>query len=286
MKIGAYYFFTDDGPNPTVFAQEAERMGFDSLFVPEHSHFPVSRKTPYPSRYGGGELPSFYLHTLDAIVTLAFMAAATEQLRLGTGINLLAQHDPIWTAKELATLDFMSGGRVLCGVGWGWNQDEAEAHGVVWKDRLAIVTEKVAVMRSLWRDEIASFQGDHVSLAPSWAWPKPLQPGGIPIYLGGAGPKSMRETALWADAWYVAPPPDDITLEVSIPKFRQVCEEVGRDPSSVILAVGAAPSDRAVLEKYRELGVQEVSIWIDPAPGDQGLRNLEAVNEVRAAVLG
>ena len=286
MKIGAYYFFTDDGPNPTVFAKEAERMGFDSLFVPEHSHFPVSRKTPYPGRYGGGELPNFYLHTLDAIVTLSFMAAATQTLRLGTGINLLAQHDPIWTAKELATLDFMSGGRVLCGVGWGWNEDEAESHGVVWKDRIDIVAEKVAVMRSLWRDDIASFQGQHVQLAPSWSWPKPVQIGGPPIYLGGSGPRSMRETALWADAWYVAPPPNDITLEVSIPKFRQVCEETGRDPSTLILAVGAAPADRAVLEKYRDLGVQEVSIWIDPAPGDQGLRNLEAVNEVRAAVLG
>lgn len=285
MKIGVFYFFTDDGPSPTVFAQQAEQMGFDSIFVPEHSHFPVTRRTPYPARYGGGALPDFYLHTHDAVVTLSFIAAATETIRIGTGINLLAQHDPIWTAKELATLDVLSGGRTLCGVGWGWNQDEAEAHGVVWKDRIDIVAEKVAVMRSLWRDEIASFDGSHVSLAPSWSWPKPLQPGGPPIYLGGSGPRSMKETALWADAWFVAPPPNDVTLEVSIPKFRQVCEDNGRDPDTIILAVGAAPADRAILETYRELGVQEVAIWIDPAPGDQGFRNLEAVNEVRAAVL-
>lgn len=286
MKIGAFYFFTDDGPSPTVFAQQAEQMGFDSIFVPEHSHFPVTRRTPYPARYGGGALPDFYLHTHDAVVTLSFIAAATETIRIGTGINLLAQHDAIWTAKELATLDVLSGGRTLCGVGWGWNQDEAEAHGVVWKDRIDIVAEKVAVMRSLWRDEIASFDGSHVSLAPSWSWPKPLQPGGPPIYLGGSGPRSMKETALWADAWFVAPPPNDVTLEVSIPKFRQVCEDNGRNPDTIILAVGAAPADRAVLETYRELGVQEVAIWVDPASGDQGLRNLEAVNEVRAAVCG
>jgi probable F420-dependent oxidoreductase len=284
MKVGAFYFFTDDGPNPAEFARQAEAMGFDSLFVPEHSHFPVTRKTPYPARYGGGELPDFYLHNNDAIVTLSYIAAVTKTLRLGTGINLLAQHDPLWTAKELATLDMLSGGRVACGVGWGWNQDEAEAHGVVWKDRIDIVRDKVAIMRALWRDEVASYEGTHVSLEPSWAWPKPHQSEGIPIYLGGTGPRSMKETALWADAWYPAPPPSDPTLEVSIPKFRQVCEDNGRDPATVKLTVGAAPPDRAILEKYRELGVEEVSVWVDPAAGDQGLRNLEAVNEVREAL--
>ncbi len=284
MKVGAFYFFTDDGPNPGEFARQAEAMGFDSLFVPEHSHFPVTRKTPYPARYGGGELPDFYLHNNDAIVTLSYIAAVTETLKLGTGINLLAQHDPLWTAKELATLDMLSGGRVICGVGWGWNQDEAEAHGVVWKDRIDLIVDKVAIMRSLWRDEVASYEGKHVSLEPSWAWPKPVQPNGIPIYLGGTGPRSMKETALWADAWYPAPPPHDVTLEESIPRFLQVCEDVGRDPSTVKLTVGAAPPDRAVLEKYRELGVEEVSVWVDPAAGDQGLRNLEAVNEVREAL--
>lgn len=199
MKIGVVYFFTDDGPNPVKFAQQAEEIGFESIFTPEHSHFPVTRKSPYPARYGGGELPSFYLHTHDAIVTLSFIAASTSTIKIGTGITLLAQHDAIWTAKEIATLDFLSGGRVICGVGWGWNQDEAEAHGVVWKDRVDIVADQVAIMRSLWRDEVASYDGKHVSLAPSWSWPKPIQPEGPPIYLGGSGPRTMKEAALWAD---------------------------------------------------------------------------------------
>lgn len=286
MKIGVVYFFTDDGPNPVKFAQQAEGIGFESIFAPEHSHFPVTRKSPYPARYGGGELPSFYLHTHDAIVTLSFIAASTATIKVGTGITLLAQHDAIWTAKEIATLDVLSGGRVICGVGWGWNQDEAEAHGVVWKDRIDVVADQVAIMRSLWRDEIASHDGNFVSLAPSWSWPKPAQAGGPPIYLGGSGPRSMKEAALWADTWYVVPPPDDPTLEVSIPKFRQICEDNGRDPATIGIAVASAPPDAAILEKYIEQGVERAALWVNPAVGDEGYRNLDEVGEVFKAVRG
>src|SRR6476660_4267464 len=137
MDIGGVYFFTDEGPDPVKFAQEMEAYGFESLFVSEHTHFPVSRKTPYPGAYGGGELPNFYLRTYDQTVTLSMIAATTQSLKLGTGINLLAQHDPITKAKELATLDHLSGGRLIYGLGFGWNVDEAEAHGVVWKRRFS-----------------------------------------------------------------------------------------------------------------------------------------------------
>jgi probable F420-dependent oxidoreductase len=287
MHVGAVYFFTDDGPNPVEFAQAAEGYGFESIFLPEHSHFPVTRKTPYPPAYGGGELPDFYKHTLDQIVTLSMIAAQTSTIKLGTGITLLAQHDPIWKAKEIATLDFLSGGRVICGVGYGWNVDEAEAHGVEWKQRFSIVRDKAAIMKALWTDDVAAFEGTHASLAPSWSWPKPVQPGGPKLYLGGAGPTTMRQAAEWADTWYVVPPPDDPTLERSIPKFWEIVDEVGRDRDSIGIAVASAPPDAAVLEKYLEQGVERAALWINPANSPaEGMANLEEVSKVLKQLKG
>ena len=222
LHIGAVHFFTDLGADPVVFARAAESMGFESLFVPEHTHFPVSRTSPYPPSYGGGTLPSYYLRTLDQTVVLSMIAAGTTTLKLGTGICLLAQHDPISKAKELATLDRLSGGRLIFGVGFGWNVDEAQAHGVVWSQRFSVVRDKVAIIRALWTQDEARYDGPRASLPPSWAWPTPALP--PPVYLGGAGPATMRHAAEWADTWYVVPPPDDLTLERSIPRFRQIVE--------------------------------------------------------------
>ncbi|SQD97723.1 MULTISPECIES: TIGR03619 family F420-dependent LLM class oxidoreductase [unclassified Parafrankia] len=284
MKLGGVYFFTDDGPDPVEFAQAAEAYGFESLFLPEHTHFPLSRRTPYPAAYGGGELPSFYLHTLDQIVTLSMIASGTRTLLLGTGVCLLAQHDAIAKAKELATLDFLSNGRLLCGVGFGWNQDEAESHGVVWKRRFSILRDKVQVMRALWTQEEASYEGTEVSLVPSWSWPKPKQAAGPKIYLGGAGPTTMRHAAQWADVWYVVPPPHDPTLEASIPAFWRTVDEVGRDRDSISIAVASAPPDPAVLERYAAQGVERAALWIDPAASPAGgMANLDAVAKVVAA---
>jgi probable F420-dependent oxidoreductase len=287
MKLGAVYFFTDDGPDPVKFAQAAEGHGFESLFFPEHTHFPTSRKTPYPAAYGGGELPRFYLHTYDQFVIMSMIAASTEHLKLGTGVCLLAQHDPIAKAKQFATLDYLSGGRVICGVGFGWNRDEAEAHGVNWKKRFEIARDKVGVMRALWTQDDASYEGAEASLASSLAWPKPRQQGGPPVYLGGAGPTTMRHAAEWADAWYVVPPPDDPTLERLIPRFWSTVDEVGRDRDSIKIAVASAPPDPAVLEAYMEQGVERAALWIDPADSpEQGMRNLESVAKVLARMNG
>jgi probable F420-dependent oxidoreductase len=283
MELGAVYFFTDTGPDPVEFARTVEGSGFDSLFLPEHSHFPVTRTTPYPAVYGGGRLPDYYVHTLDQIVTLSMIAASTRTLRLGTGICLLAQHDAIWKAKELATLDLLSGGRLICGVGFGWNRDEAEDHGVVWPDRFEIIRDKVALMRSLWTQEEAAFEGEHAVLPPSWAWPKPKQPGGPKIYLGGTGPTTMRHAAEWADTWYVVPPPDDPLLERLLPAFRRIVDEVGRDPATLGVAVASAPPDPRVLEHYLEEGVELAALWVEPADSpDEGMRNLQAVAKVLA----
>ena len=277
MDIGVVYFFTDDGPDPVTFAKTAEDLGFDAIFVPEHTHWPTSRKTPYPDMYGGGDLPGFYLRTYDQFVVMSYMAASTSRIKFGSGICLLAQYDPIIKAKEAASLDVLSGGRFIFGTGYGWNQDEAESHGIVWKDRVTLVREKVAVMRALWTEEVASYNGELVSLVPSWSWPKPVQEGGPKVYLGGAGPTGMREAARWADTWYPVPPPNDPTLEQTIPKFRAICEEVGRDPDSIGIAVASAAPDEAVIDKLREQGVELANLWVNPAPGDEGLRNLEAI---------
>lgn len=287
MELGVVNFFTDDGPHPVEFAQAAEGYGFESLFLPEHTHFPLSRKTPYPAVYGGGELPRYYLRIHDQIVTLSVIAARTQTLRLGTGCCLLAQHDPISKAKELATLDHLSDGRLICGVGFGWNVDEAEAHGVLWKKRFSIVRDKVQVMRALWTQEEASYKGPEASLAASWSWPKPKQPGGPRIYLGGAGPTTMRHAAEWADAWYVVPPRDDPTLERLLPKFWRIVEEAGRDPKTMGVAVAGAPPDPRVLEKYAEQGVERATLRIGPADTpDQGMRNLSDVAKVLTQLKG
>lgn len=279
MKIGGVYFFTDKGPEPVKFAQAMESEGYESLWVPEHTHFPVTHSA-YPEAYGGGELPWFYLRTYDQMVTLSYIAANTKTLRIGSGAMLLAQRDPISMAKQIATLDQFSGGRYELAIGLGWNQEEAEAHGVVWKKRFSTVRDKAETMRALWRDDIASFSGDMFELKPSMSWPKPAQAGGPAIWLGGAGPTTFRHVAQWADGLYIVPPPHDPTLEKTIPEFWKIVEEEGRDPKTVHLAVASAPPDLAVLEKYRELGVERASLWIDPSDPEMAYQNMQDAAKV------
>jgi len=172
-------------------------------------------------------------------------------------------------------------------VGFGWNRDEAEDHGVVWRNRFGIIRDKVALMRALWTQEEAAFKGEHAALAPSWAWPKPQQPGGPKIYLGGTGPTTMRHAAEWADSWYVVPPPDDVLLERLLPRFWQIVDEVGRDPESITVAVASAPPDPKALEHYLEQGVERAALWVEPADShDGGMRNLEIVAKVVADFRG
>lgn len=280
MKIGGVYFFTDKGPEPVQFARDMESEGYESLWVPEHTHFPVSRETAYPEAYGGGELPWFYLRTYDQMVTLSYIAAATTNLRIGSGAMLLAQRDPIAMAKQVATLDQFSGGRYELAVGLGWNREEAEAHGVNWKKRFSTVRDKVEAMRALWRDDEASYSGEMFELKPSYSWPKPAQEGGPVVWLGGAGPTTFRHVAQWADGLYIVPPPHDPTLESTLPEFWRIVEEEGRDPKTVRVAVASAPPDLAVLEKYREQGVERAALWIDPSEPAEAYSNMQAAAKV------
>lgn len=277
MEIGVYAFATQDGLRPDELAREVEARGLSALMFPEHSHIPVARATSYPDVYGGGELPGFYMRTYDPFVSCTLAASATSRIRVGTGICLLALREPVHTAKEVASVSYLSGGRFNFGVGFGWNADEFENLGVPFKGRHRLVREKVQLMKRLWQDDVASYQGELLSLQPSWSWPKPID--GPPIFLGGNGPLTMKNAAEWADVWYPTPPGDDPLLAAGVPAFKALVEEAGRDPESV--PIGCAPGDvtRADLDAYAANGLTYVNVGMVTTSRDDDLRRLDEIAE-------
>jgi len=286
MDVGVYTFSTDRDMPPQEFAVEVEERGFDSLMFPEHSHIPAARSTPYPKAYGGGVLPDFYKRTYDPFVGLSFAAAATTRLRIGTGICLLALRDAVHTAKQVASLDTLSGGRFVFGVGFGWNEDEFINHGVPFRGRHALVREKVALMKQIWSDEVASFEGEQLRLEPSWSWPKPVQTPHPPICLGGNGPLTMRHAAEWADMWYPTGPLEDPTLARSLPLFKQMVADAGRDPAAVQVGVAPGDVDAARLEAYLNNGVDVCNVAVLGGSRDELLANLDRLAATRDEVTG
>lgn len=264
MRFGITMFATDVAMSVVDLAREAEARGFHSLYLPEHTHIPVSRRTPPPT--GDAELAEEYKRTLDPLVALGVAASVTSTLTLGTGILLPAQREPIVTAKAIATLDHLSGGRASIGIGFGWNEDELENHGVAMRDRRDVVRERVLAMRSFWRDEVAGYDGEHVHITPSWSWPKPVRADGPPVLLGGAaGPKLFAHIAEYCDGWI---PIGGSGLTESIPRLREVVAEAGRDPSTLeIIPFGTIP-DPGKLAHYESIGVTEVVLRIPSAPAD------------------
>jgi probable F420-dependent oxidoreductase len=286
MKMGVYVFATDLDLDPGPLAVEIEQRGFDSMFFPEHSHIPVARETAYPDSYGGGVLPDFYKRTYDPFVSCAFAAAATTTLQVGTGICLLALRDAVHTAKLVASVDRLSGGRFAFGVGFGWNRDEFETHDADFGTRHGKVREQVQLMRRMWTDDVAEYDGRYVSLQPSWCWPKPVQQPGPPIYLGGSGPVSMRHAAEWADVWYPTPPISDPLLTESIPRFRDLVAEQGRDPDRVPVGVAPGTIDEASLEAYLANGVAHVNVALIADTPALMLDELDRLTKLRTSVLG
>lgn len=285
MHTGVFTFSTDRDMSPARFAREVEDRGFAELMFTEHSHIPVSRETAYPDVYGGGVLPDFYQRTYDPFVACSFAAAATTTLRIGTGVCLLALRDPVHAAKEVASVDHLSGGRFVFGVGFGWNADEFRTHGVPFDRRHAIVEEKIGLMRALWTQDEASFTGEHVQLEPSWAWPKPVQQPGPPVYVGGNGPRSMRHAARWGDGWFPTsmagyPSPAD-----AVRRFHELVEQAGRDPRTVSVGVAPAGVDEAQLAAYAEAGLDRVDVICMGANDADLLGSLDALVKVRDSVL-
>jgi probable F420-dependent oxidoreductase len=257
-------FMTDQTMGPVELARAVEERGLHSLYVPEHTHIPVSRSTAPPT--GDAELRDEYKSTLDPFVALSMAAAVTERLIVGTGICLVAQRDPIVTAKEVATLDALSGGRFAFGIGFGWNEDEIAQHGVEMKRRRDVAREHMLAMKALWRDDIASYDGEFVHLAPSWSWPKPAQPGGPPVLIGGAaGPKLFDHIAEYGDGWI---PIGGAGVRAALADLQRACEARGRDPQSLrIVPFGTLP-DPGKIEYYASIGVTEIVLRLPGgAPG-------------------
>jgi probable F420-dependent oxidoreductase len=264
-------FATDVSMPVPALAVAAEARGLRSLFIPEHTHIPTSRRTPPPT--GDAELREEYRRTVDPFVALAAAAAITERIRLGTGICLVAQRDPIVTAKAVATLDLVSAGRFDFGIGFGWNADEMENHGVVPAGRRDLAREHLLAMRALWADDVASYDGELVHLTPSWSWPKPVQAGGPPVLIGGAaGPKLFAHVAEYADGWM---PIGGAGIRAALPDLRRACDAAGRDSSELrIVPFGTIP-DPGKLDYYASIGVDEVVLRVPSADADTVLPLLD-----------
>lgn len=265
MRISVTVFLTDETIPPTRLARELEQRGFAGLYVPEHTHIPVERTTPYPA---GGELPREYGRTLDPFVALGQAAAVTERLGLGTGITLVAQHDPIDLAKQIATVDHLSGGRLTLGLGYGWNVEEAADHGVEWRTRRELVRDRMALMRALWAEEPTAYEGEFGSVRASVAYPKPLRKPRGPVVgprtlIGGAaGPKLFAHICEYADGWL---PIGGRGLSDSLPVLRAAWAEAGRPPEALQVVPYAVHPSAGKLAYYAELGIEEVVVQLPPA---------------------
>jgi len=262
MRYGVTIFATDQAMPADEVAVEAEARGFDSLYLPEHTHIPVSRRTPPPT--GDAELAEEYKRTVDPLIALAAAAARTTTLRLGTGVVLPAQREPIVTAKAIATLQNLSGGRFCLGVGFGWNEDEMADHGVDYRTRRARSREHVLAMQSLWTDEVGGFDGEYVKIAPSWSWPKPDVE--VPVLVGGgAGPKLFSHIAEYGHGWI---PIGGAGLTDDIGRFKETVSAAGRDPEAMeIVPFGSLPSP-SKLDHFESIGVTECVFRIPSAPRD------------------
>ena len=276
MRFGVTMFSTDQTMTATALALEVEARGLDSLYLPEHTHIPVSRITPAPT--GDAELAEEYRRTVDPLIALAGAAAVTSRITLGTGILLPAQRDPIVTAKAIATLDVESGGRFVAGIGFGWNRDEIEHHGVDFVRRRDVCREHTLAMRALWTQDQAEFHGEFVDFSASWSWPKPLQVGGPPVLIGGSpGPKMFAHIAEYADGWI---PIGGAGVRAALDDLRRACDARGRDFGAMqIVPFGTLPS-KEKLAYYEEHGVTEVVLRVPGGGRDEVLPVLDQLVSV------
>ncbi|MCP3994071.1 MAG: LLM class F420-dependent oxidoreductase [bacterium] len=254
MKLGLSIFPTDKTIDPASLARAAEERGFESLWFPEHSHIPSSRITPWGGAADAPPLPEMYWRTYDQFVALMAAAAATTSLNVGSGITLVAQRDPIWLAKQVASVDALSGGRLLFGIGYGWNKEEMSHHAVVFGERRALLREKILMMKQLWTHDEASFSGEFVHLDPSWAWPKPTQKPHPPIFMGGgAGPKTFSHIVEFCDGWIPLYGHHPMTGQIAA--LHRAAEDAGRDPASIEIDLFNAPRHEEKLAELAEIGV-------------------------------
>lgn len=264
MHYGVCIFPTDYAIRIDELARAVEARGFESLFVTEHTHIPASRRTPFP---GGGELPKEYSHTLDPFVALTAAAAATRTLKVGTGICLIIEHDPITTAKEVASVDWLSNGRFLFGVGAGWNAEEMENHGTAFRTRFRLLHERVFAMKEIWTKEAAAFHGEFVNFDPIWSWPKPIQKPHPPVLLGGESGHTLQRVVDFCDGWFPRGRAADAILP-GLADLKARAARAGRDMKTISVSVFGAKADEATLARYADSGITRAILRLPSEPRD------------------
>ena len=287
MQFGLSMFITDETITPVALGRAAEDAGFDAIFVPEHTHIPASRESAWP---GGAELPREYSHTLDPFVSLSAIAATTERLRIGTGIALIVERDPIMLAHEAASLDHLSGGRFELGIGAGWNLEEMRNHGTDPSRRFAVMRERALAMREIWTHDEASFHGEFVDFDRIWSWPKPVQ-SPLPVWIGGTGPKVLDRVLEYGDGWFPLMAADE-KCQAAIDKVRAYAREAGRDPASIgiegRISIGSASADSWITEMHawQKLGATHVSVNTMKAGLATPTAHIEAMRKFQRATGG
>src|SRR5689334_15884440 len=273
MKIGVAMFFTDYSMTPQELGVAAEERGFDSLWSPEHSHIPLSRESAFPS---GGELPKKYYDAMDPFVALMAAAAVTRRIKVGTGVCLITQRDPIQTAKNVASIDQLSSGRFLFGIGNGWNRDEMRNHGTVFETRHKLARERVEAMKAIWSKSKPEYHGELVNFDPMMTWPKPVQKPHPPIHVGGAFPYGARRALAYGDGWMPHRSRTQYAdVHAFLPQFREMAAEAGRDPASVPITLWGAKEDLDLLKRDRDNGISRVVVSLDSAKADTILPQLD-----------
>ncbi|MEZ5850008.1 MAG: LLM class F420-dependent oxidoreductase [Hyphomicrobiaceae bacterium] len=284
MQFGAAIFFTDYSIGPAELGKALEERGFESLWAPEHTHIPLSRGSQFPA---GGELPKKYYDVMDPFVTLSAAAAATRTLKVGTGICLVVQRDPLQTAKSVASLDQISNGRFLFGVGAGWNAEEMADHGTDFKTRFKLMEERIAAMRVIWTKSKPEFSGEFVKFGPMMTWPKPVQKPTPPVLVGGAFPYGARRAIKFGDAWMPhAKRPNYDDVIVHLPEFRRMAAEAGRDPATLPVTVWGPAKTVDAIKRYRDEGVVRVVFDVPAAKADEVLPLLDTLAGIIRATNG
>lgn len=271
MKLGVLMFATDYAIRPDELARACEERGFESVWFPEHTHIPTSRRSPWPI---GGDLPRDYWHTHDLFVSLMAAAAATRTIKLGSGICLVIERDPIVLAKEVASVDQLSNGRLLFGIGGGWNAEEMEHHGTPFQRRWKVLRERIEAMKAIWTEEAAEYHGEFVNFAPMWSYPKPLQKPHPPILLGTLSSQGLQRVVRYCDGWIPAAlPPQELTEAMRT--LHALAEQAGRNPREIPVSIFGVSDDEPLLRQYRELGVERAVFALPSEGRDQVLPILD-----------
>ena len=271
MKIGIFPATTDFAVRPDELARACEERGFESFWVGEHTHIPASRQTPAP---GGGELAREYFHLHDQFVALTAAATATQTIKVGSGVCLVIERDPIVLAKQVASLDILSDGRLLFGIGGGWNAEEMENHGTPFARRWKVLRERVEAMKCIWTEDEPTYHGEFVHFDPIWCWPKPVQQPHPPIIMGSNTPQGRQRVVNYCDGWMPQALPFD-AMQASIDDLRQRAEAAGRDPESIAISMFWPQPDEATLRRYEEMGAERAILGLPAGDRDRTLARLD-----------